>query len=745
MSTTGRKFVVGLLALAALVGVYLLYLRTNRMPPIIVEIGQSTAGPLVDVNADASDAVGTVLDVGVGHVEQTRFRHRNERNEVDRDFGFVQLLHQQGNQWEITQPYLTLFFPAFRCEVTANRGKVQVDTVYSQPVVGDAEFSGNVVLHIIPAEPNDARECFIHLDDVGFLAAKSLFSSAGAVRFLSRRAQLTGTGLELIYDEARSRLELFRIFDLHSLRLRSRALGSVADLTPRRAAVAAPSPGSPAGPTPAPDAAEMPPGDRYQCVLARNVAIEMPDRTIRARDGLVIDNLLWSGGRGPGARPKPARDPNDSKALAPGGPDALDTTVSSYAAINAIPPESFDTVVTCAGGLEVTPMDTRLKVVDGRQTTEDSGHRAEDGEEKTEVAERDSEDKTPASVVRPSSSEALGRQRATARRIHFNVFTTDTRLEGPVEMAFLLDPNGLGAAQAATTATPMTITAQQGVRFVAAANQVLFEGGCEVTLSRSEPNRTQEYLLTAPRLVLDLVADPNRHSGYAVTARRLVTDGGPAALQILRRGSDQLLGWTRLNAAQLQYEIAPAGPGPEGAGQAHGAEFRALGPGEIWIRNDEPADSQADPNQFGLGQPCIARLTNFDTLTYSTATNRIVAADDAGQLVLDYFPLTEGKYDRHTRTVAGRVEVTLQETPQGRLELATLTATDGIVYEDESSHLSFAGSSLNYDFAQALVAVRGDERQGCYLNGALVDQIDLNLKTGRIQAEVPGPSTFQVR
>jgi hypothetical protein len=308
-------------------------------------------------------------------------------------------------------------------------------------------------------------------------------------------------------------------------------------------------------------------------------------------------------------------------------------------------------------------------------------------------------------------------------------------------MAFLLDPNGLGAAAAA----PMTIAAQQGVRFVAAGSQVLFEGGCEVTLSRAEPNRTQEYLLTASRLVLDLVADPNRRSGYAVTARRLVTDGGPAALQILRRGPDRLLGWTRLNAAQLQYEIAPEGSGPRDAASAHGAEFRALGPGEIWIRNDEPADPQVDPNQFGLGQPCVARLTNFDTLTYSTATNRIVAVDHGRQLVLDYFPLTEGKYDRHTRTIAGRVEVTLQETPRDRLELATLTATEGVVYEDDANHLSFAGSSLNYDFAQGLVAVRGDEQQGCYLNGTLVDQINLNLKTGRIQAEIPAPSVFQVR
>ncbi len=57
-------------------------------------------------------------------------------------------------------------------------------------------------------------------------------------------------------------------------------------------------------------------------------------------------------------------------------------------------------------------------------------------------------------------------------------------------------------------------------------------------------------------------------------------------------------------------------------------------------------------------------------------TNRIVAEDAAQQLLLDYFPLTNGKYDRQIRTVAGHVEALFQEITKGHLELATLTATD---------------------------------------------------------------------
>jgi hypothetical protein len=712
MNVTVRKLAVGLVALAALIAVYLLYIRTNRMPPGAVSLSQTVPAPAVEVNTDSQGQVGTILDVGIERVEQTRFLHRNERNQVDRDLGFEQLLHKVGNQWEITYPYLKLFFPTFQCTVTANRGKVQVETAFSRPMASDALFSGNVVIHIIPAEPNDTLECFIHLDDVGFLAAKSLFSSDGAVRFLSRRAQLTGTGMELVYDEGRSRLELFRIFNLNSLRLRTRDLGSVADLRPRqRSEGAALSPGPAGRQTPAGVGPDTPADDRYQCIFRRNVAIEMPGRVITAQEVLAIDNVLWSGSRKPDATPKRAVDPNDPNAAPYPGPNALDTTASSHAAMSSIPPEFFDTVVTCDGGFEVTPMGGGLKTGDSAKKMGDN---------------------PPPSVVRSPSSGSSDRQHATALRIHFNAFTTDTTLDGPVEMAFLLDPNSLRDAKANAKAMPMTITAQKAVRFLAAASQVLFEGDCTATLLRAEPNLTYEYILAAPQLTLDVASDPNRPKEMAVTARRLVTDGGPAALHILRRGPHALLGWTKLDAAQLQYEANPR-------------QFTAVGPGEIWIRNDEILSAKADPNQFSLGRPCVVRLTNWDTLKYSAATNRIIAEDDSQQLLLDYFPLVDGKYARHIRTVAGYVEASLKEITKGHLELATLTATKGIEYEDDTGGLSFVGSTLSYDYAQSLVAVRGDDEQPCFLNGALVDQIDLNLKTGRIQAEIPAPSVFQVR
>jgi hypothetical protein len=140
MMATLRKLVVGLLTLGTLAGVYWLYTHLYQAPLLVPDQGSPLPAAVTDANTGPAHEVGTVFGVGIGRVEQTQFVHRNERNEVDRDLGFEQLLHQRGNQWEITKPYLKLYFPAFRCDVTANHGRVHVETVFSRLTAGTPCF-----------------------------------------------------------------------------------------------------------------------------------------------------------------------------------------------------------------------------------------------------------------------------------------------------------------------------------------------------------------------------------------------------------------------------------------------------------------------------------------------------------------------------------------------------------------------------------------------------------------------------
>lgn len=721
MGQNGRKFVVGFLALGVLVGVFVLYMRFHRTAPIVVDVTGPSASPISDANVAASPAqAGTIFDVGVGNVRRTEFVHRNEHNQIDRRFGFEELLHRQGDQWETTKPFMDLFFPEVACRVTAEEGRVQILTVGGRVMPTDAFFSGNVVIHIRPTDPNSSWESFIHLDDVGFRAEESLFSSTGAVRFLSRNVRLTGTGMELLYDMTLNRLELFRIFDLHSLRLRSSELQGVADLTGRDSseteseAVSSIPPDVPTEPN-------APPVDIYQCVFRRNVRLETPDGAVMARDVLSINNIFWTRPATPEPEDGRAADPNEPAPALSSPPSKLVTKASPHPAISAIPDELYDTVVTCDGGFEVVLLNASGQPVQPHQALSPDRPAVAVPERGPESDESHLETQIAATPVR---------REVVAQRIDFDMPTQDTTLLGPVEMAFPVDPNGFGEEKGGK-AMPLFVTAQRDVRFLSASRQIVLDGGCTATLQRAEPNFVDEYRLTAPRMTLDLVVDPNATGGDArIDIGKFVADGGSASLRLLRRASDELLGGIWLEACELQYLADPG-------------EVMAAGPGVIWLRNNETIRSREDPNTIDRA-PFYARLGNFDTLQYSSSSNRIVAEDASQQLLLDYFPLIDGTYGPQTQIVAGHVEVTLQEVAGGRMDLASLVASKGIAYDNEATHLSFAGSELVYDPIQSLMTVRGDDVQPCYLNGVLVDQIIVDPRTGRVEAEVPAASVFQI-
>jgi len=109
---------------------------------------------------------------------------------------------------------------------------------------------------------------------------------------------------------------------------------------------------------------------------------------------------------------------------------------------------------------------------------------------------------------------------------------------------------------------------------------------------------------------------------------------------------------------------------------------------------------------------------------------------------MDYIPAVDGLYNEHVSAKASHVEALLYKLPSGQTELSTLTATGGIEYEDKDKQ--FVGSNLFYDHQAAVVKVKGDKSQPCYYNGALVDGIEMDIKTGRVKAKNVGPSVLQI-
>ena len=712
---------VGLVALGALLLVYLAYTRLGGAERIDLATRDPLGAAMPPTDARYDSNAPRFGGTSVGAVRQTQFFHKNEQGVVDREFGFEELLHQQGDQWEITKPYMRLFTRHFRCHVTADRGQVQCEMASGQPVPDDARFSGNVVIHVIPNEPNDPKELFIYLDDVAFIAERSLFSTPGPVKFVSRVAQLVGRGMELIYDEGRNRLELFRVQQLESLRARSADLAPLTEKTGRGTSPAA-------GPTDANtvvvaagDAPTEGTPDLYECVFWKNVRIEAPEQVIVARQWLAINNILWRDDNAPvSGQPAPGTvstvgavlpEPNEPEVAPYPGPNALDTSPSNFIALSTLPESSFDIVITCDGGFVIGPKGIAADTVEPNETT---------------PVAQDS-DTWPADVPDPNH------QTLAAEWIDVNGATSNVTLAGPVQIGFTLDANDLGGRDPSGELMPVTITAQDAVRFLAATNRILFEGDCIAKMQQAiempdAPPVRHEFVLRAPTLALDLIEDSNAPR-TKLRPRYVAAFGGPISLHGLRQVGEDIVGWVKLDGSRLDCNLPDE-------------EFLVAGPGTISIHNAEP-DPDADPNEFSLSQPCYALMSDFKRLTYSASAQRIVAASDE-RIQLGYVPiLADGSYGPAVNADAGHIEMLLTRTADDQMELKALTASRGITFENDTQ--SFAGSVLTYEHASGLIHVTGDAAQPCYFNGFLVDQIDMDVSTGNVKAQFQDPGTLQVK
>ena len=312
---------------------------------------------------------------------------------------------------------------------------------------------------------------------------------------------------------------------------------------------------------------------------------------------------------------------------------------------------------------------------------------------------------------------------------------------GPVELVFY-DPNSADINQ---EPIPVTVNAQEQARFLAASNQIVFEGDSRCTMVREDPNVLEEYMLLSDQITVDLPMDMNdrssdpaagiKHLAAIGDVVRLATTktakaGGAFAGQVQDANSAKLLGGVELKCSRFDYD-------------AIRQLFVATGPGIFKLNNSNVSEPNEPAGRFSMRKPGWVVLEGFETLTYFVLENRIVA--DAGsqdKLQMDYFPAVDGRYDEHVSAKASHVEAILFEGPEGQTQLSTLTATGGIEYEDKDNQ--FIGSELFYDHQTAIITVKGTESQPCYYNGVLVDGIEMNEKTGNVEAEIIGPGTLQI-
>ena len=204
-----RKLVIGFVSLCAVLGAYLLYNRISGSPSIDTGQQADILESVADANAvgfdsdigkignvgvgttktayfhDLNKITGEIGDVGVGQVRKAKYITLNEDKQVEREFGFEKLLSDVRDIWDIEKPYMNIYRRNFKCYITADKGKVQVETAVGRTTPKDATFSSNVIVHILSGPPDDVKESFVYLDNFVFLSERSRLSTAGPVKFVS--------------------------------------------------------------------------------------------------------------------------------------------------------------------------------------------------------------------------------------------------------------------------------------------------------------------------------------------------------------------------------------------------------------------------------------------------------------------------------------------------------------------------------------------------------------------------------
>ncbi len=619
MLTHSRRFTVWLVSFFAVMVVYFFYNRMSRTPPISTNDLRQLGEGITDV-CDSNGGVGMVGGVGVGVVKNARYTKLNKQKQLESEFGFEELLHKDGNDWEIKKPYVKIYRRGFECVMTGDRAQVTVDGAGREVTPSEGTLSGNVIIRVIPKRAEGIGEAVIYLDDVKFVGEKSMFYTPGIVEVVSDEVQLEGKGLELVYDGDAERLELLKIQKLKSINIKQWSKGTLFGPESQGRVAAEGKTGK---------IKEEERGQQYRCVLDKNVVIETEKERLVAQV-LVVDGIFVGSEKDDSHGQGPVGDePGKGAAGAVGGRES----------IAASGEEASDIAISCDGGIVIRPAE------------------AEIDDKRAETAAMD--------VNRPSMAKADGKTTFYGRRIDYNASTGGAVAVGPAEITFDVKP----AAEDENEPAKVTVTAQKQTRFEPASNRVLFEGDCRCTVSQAEGDAVRDYIVLADSLEVDLSQTGGGESP-AVNVRRLTASGGQVRLASTKKMGEQLLGGVEMKCSKMDYEV-------------ESGDFFAEGPGLIKVDNSRTDEPQKGLGRFSLRRNCYAFLRNFDSLKFDGRNDILVADSKAGSLLMDYFPVAaEGKGDEIAVT-ASHIEAQILETAEGRTELGGLVAKGAVSYEDK--------------------------------------------------------------
>jgi len=596
MKTQFQKIYLWAVTVITVLAIYLLYVQLTGTQRIVIDQGSGIIAEPVE-SARSDEIIGMIDDqIGIGTVEVARFCNYRPDKSISREFGFDSLIHRKGNEWELARPFINVYERGFKCKITADKGQATVEPSHDGPVLKNETLSGNVVVHILPDKTSEMSESFIYFDYVEFSSDKASLWTEGPVRFVSDQAQMRGRGLRFMYNDTSGRIELFEITDMYKLELKV----LVKDNNPRGSSLMSSNDSDYllAGHTNKAPVEEKSIGEangklrkfelsKYRCIFRDNVRIETNDYTAMA-ESLVIDNILFrSQENGKNAIVKSSHAGDENK--------DFDRGTRGEAGINSSTRNNGDftssetlaghrqedglvafITVTCAGGLELGPVDSPRMRID--------------------VSNNVLTDRTRQGFIRGfyNSSRSAG---VIGDIISYDISSEQVTAAGKSQLLFYADSFG-GSGEPA----PMAITADDRIIYDSRRGVVDFEGNCEFVVIAEAGDTNERYTLNASKLQVLLSRGGPGVGGYNRGVREVLAQDNVVIKVTI--GTDNKTRAT-FTAQQIRYE-----------------------PARQMVLAKSPSKLKIYPEQGDNVEDSAVIITAQDSVTYSMGLNRAVFTGD---------------------------------------------------------------------------------------------------------------------
>ncbi|MFA7484530.1 MAG: hypothetical protein WCZ89_00690 [Phycisphaerae bacterium] len=289
------------------------------------------------------------------------------------------------------------------------------------------------------------------------------------------------------------------------------------------------------------------------------------------------------------------------------------------------------------------------------------------------------------------------------------------KADGPCSFNFYA--NDFMPSETLGSAIPVSVTAKESTIFSPADNTITFNGDCICSMVRITGDIQNKYTLSAPRINIKLSQDHKGPKSSVLGLENVKADGGIVQLSNIKTSQDKLQEFSRIKCQSFEFDTKTK-------------TFSAIGPGLITVDNSKIHQPE-NADSFSLNKRCYAFVRDFENLQYLLDANQIIASNQKGKILIDYFPIDNDQTDTQIKASASEIKINLLPSGNAATEIASIKAFGGITYEDNKNH--FSAGQMIYDAAEAIISASANDAGRCYLNGVVVDKIVYNIEKNTLE------------